>query len=114
MSLEIIMSKESSDLVRWEPDFSLEARAHLEQLRESVRPRVAVMRRLRLALNLTQKQVAQYLGVTQSNVSKLETIGDPSLSALVRMANAGGMKLRITLEGIDGEEKESFELSSVS
>ena len=72
------------------------------------------MRVMRKALKLTQREVAEALGVTQSNISKIEASGDPTLSVLARMAEAKGKKLRLTLESKSGIEEASFELSSAA
>src|SRR5687768_7167338 len=107
------MTDKNADLVRWEPKLTAESLAYMEGLRKQIEPRIALMRELRRVLKLTQRQVADVLGVTQSNVSKIETAGDPSLSVLARMADAKGMKLRLTLESADGTKEASFELSDV-
>ncbi|MGZ8286939.1 MAG: helix-turn-helix domain-containing protein [Allosphingosinicella sp.] len=104
------MSKVKDELVKWQPELSAEAREHIERLRAELEPRVALMRELRKALGLTQVQVAELLGVTQSNVSKIEVRGDPSLSVLARMADAKGMRLRLAVESPDGKERASFAL----
>ena len=108
------MAVKNSNLVAWKPQLSADALAHIARLRKEIEPRIGVMRQIRKALRLRQKQVAEALGVTQSNVSKIETTGDPTLSALAKMAEASGMKLRLTLETPEGEEEASFELSSAA
>jgi predicted XRE-type DNA-binding protein len=108
------MAKQKSDLVAWEPQLSAEELAHIEQLRNELEPQIALMRVIRKALNLTQREVAEALGVTQSNVSKIETSGEPTLSVLSRMAEAKGKRLRLTLESHDGKEEASFELGSAA
>jgi DNA-binding XRE family transcriptional regulator len=104
------MSIEKSSYARWEPQLSAEAREHIERLRAELEPRIALMRELRRALGLTQVEVATLLGVTQSNVSKIEVKGDPSLSILARMAEAKGKRLRLALESEAGEIEASFEV----
>ena len=104
------MNNKNSKLAKWEPKLSPEARAHIKRLRAEVEPRIALMRQLRKALGLTQTEVAQLLGVTQSNVSKIEMRGDPSLSVLARMADAKGRRLRLAVESADGSEEASFAL----
>ena len=104
------MSKVNEELAKWQPELSPEAREHVERLRAELEPRIALMRQLRKALGLTQVEVARLLGVTQSNVSKIEVGGDPSLSVLARMAEAKGMRLRLALEAPDGKEQASFSL----
>jgi len=86
----------------------------MERLRREIEPQIELMREIRKTLDLTQKQVAELLGVTQSNVSKIEANGDPTLSVLARMVNARGKKLRLTVESADGKEEASFELSSAA
>jgi DNA-binding XRE family transcriptional regulator len=105
------MSNEKSNLSKWEPKLSPRARAHIEQLRAELEPRIALMRQLRTALGLTQAEVAGLLGVTQSNISKIEVKGDPSLSVLARMAEAKGCRLRLSVEAADGSEEASFGLA---
>jgi DNA-binding XRE family transcriptional regulator len=104
------MSKVNEELAKWQPKLSREAHDHIERLRAELEPRIALMRELRKALGLTQVEVANLLGVTQSNVSKIEVRGDPSLSVLARMADAKGMRLRLAVESPDGKEEASFPL----
>jgi predicted XRE-type DNA-binding protein len=108
------MAKKQSDLIAWNPQLSAEEIAHIEKLRNEVEPQIALMRVIRKALNLTQREVAEALGVTQSNVSKIEAGGDPTLSVIARMANARGKRLRLTVESEDGVPEASFELSSAA
>lgn len=108
------MAKQNSELIAWAPEFSGKARAHMERLQKEVEPQIQLMRLIRKTLRLTQQQVAEALGVTQSNVSKIEANGDPTLSVLARMAKASGKTLRLTLESADGVEEASFELSSAA
>jgi DNA-binding XRE family transcriptional regulator len=104
------MGKVKDNLAKWQPELSPAAREHVDRLRAEVESRLALMRQLRKALDLTQTEVAGLLGVTQSNVSKIETRGDPSLSVLARMADAKGMRLRLAVEAPDGKEQASFYL----
>lgn len=93
---------------KWVPELSEEGRDHLEHLNASFDRRPALMRELRRFLGLTQTEVANLLGVTQSNVSKIEVRDDPSLSILARMAEAKGMRLKIVVEANDGSGKRDF------
>ncbi|HYI41494.1 MAG TPA: helix-turn-helix transcriptional regulator [Allosphingosinicella sp.] len=104
------MSKVKDGLVKWQPELSSEAFEHIARLRAEIEPRIRLMRELRTVLGLTQVEVAKLLGVTQSNVSKIEAGGDPSLSVLARMADAKGMRLRLAVEAPDGKEAASFSL----
>ena len=50
----------------------------------------------RKANGLTQKQLAEKTGITQSDISKLENVGaNPSLRTLRRLAAALGMRVKI-------------------
>ena len=104
------MSKVKEELAKWEPELSPEALEHIGRLRAELEPRIALMRELRKALGLTQVEVAALLGVTQSNISKIEMRGDPPLSILARMADARGLRLRLAVESPEGSEKASFRL----
>lgn len=104
------MSKVKDELVKWQPELSSEALDHIARLRAELEPRIALMRELRKMLGMTQVEVANLLGVTQSNISKIEAGGDPSLSILSRMADAKGMRLRLAVEAPDGKEAASFNL----
>lgn len=92
----------------WMPDLGPEALAHMAELRALIEPRIKLMREFRKGLGLTQVEVAQLLGMTQANVSKIETRGDPSLSVLARMAEAKGKRLCLALESADGEIEKTF------
>ncbi len=93
---------------KWTPELSEEGQDHLDQLNARFGGRPALMRELRRFLGLTQTEVADLLGVTQSNVSKIEIRDDPSLSILARMAEAKGMKLKIVIEADDGSSERDF------
>jgi DNA-binding XRE family transcriptional regulator len=98
-----------SDAVEWRPEFSGEALEHFKAIRAGSEPGILALKQLRDRLNLTQKELAAYLGVTQSNVSKIEAKGDPSLSVLRRMVEGRGGKLKLVVEMRDGE---TFELAA--
>lgn len=98
------MNIKENDLVEWQPDLSPEGEAYLAELRARIEPKVALVRKVRKALGLSQVDVAEILKVTQSNVSKMEAKDDPTLSALGRMVAARGGKLRIEIETADGDE----------
>lgn len=50
------------------------------------------------------------IGVTQSNISKIEMRGDPALSVRARMAEAKGKRLTLSIEADDGVVEERFAL----
>ena len=96
------MEKDIEKLRKFKPELSQKSRARVELRRAEIESSLALMRRLRVSLGLSQAEVAALLGVTQSNVSKIEMKGDPSLSILARMAEAKNKKLVLTLESDDG------------
>jgi DNA-binding XRE family transcriptional regulator len=95
-----------SDCVEWKPEFSSEALAHYERTRAASEPGILAIKRLRERLGLTQREMAELLMTTQSNVSKIEAKGDPSLSLLRRMVEGRGGRVRIIVEMGDGEQIE--------
>lgn len=102
------MSEKKTELSKWKPDLSVEARAHIARLRAEIEPRILLMREMRKALGLTQVEVARLLGVTQSNISKIEVGGDPALSILARMAEAKGKRLTLAIANDEGEVEATF------
>ncbi|HEX8535259.1 MAG TPA: helix-turn-helix transcriptional regulator [Allosphingosinicella sp.] len=88
----------------WTPQWSGEDLEQFERLRAQLAPQISLVRRLRTALGLSQLEVAEALGTTQPNVSKIEKRGDPTLSVLARLVKARRAKLRLTIETEQGEE----------
>lgn len=70
------------------------------QRRESAKPGTTLAEARRRA-GLTQVQVAERLGIAQSDVSKLERRADVQLSTLRAYARAIGAELHIGLQGPD-------------
>ena len=62
------------------------------------------LRELRHALTLTQKEMADRLGVSQANVSKLEARDDVYLSTLAGYVEAAGGRLEVNAIFGDGIE----------
>ena len=63
---------------------------------------------LRRCRNLTQEQLAERLGIRQSNVSKLERRADMHVSTLRDVVEAMGGELRLTARFCDGEFELDF------
>jgi len=63
---------------------------------------------LRRARKLTQEQLAERLGIRQSNVSKLERRADMHVSTLRDVVEAMGGELRLTARFADGEFELDF------
>jgi DNA-binding XRE family transcriptional regulator len=93
-----------TDLVEFEFDLSPEAQERVAQVRREIEPQVALLKRIRSALGMSQAELAQALEVTQSNVSKIEKRDDPTLSVLARMIESKGGKLRLQIETAEGDE----------
>jgi DNA-directed RNA polymerase specialized sigma subunit len=70
---------------------------------ESLAPLFGIKKQLvaaRLARGITQEQIAQKLGISKSNISRLESLNNtriPNLGTLMRYAGALGMRLDIGL-----------------
>jgi len=69
------------------------------------------LRELREELNVTQVELAKAAGMTQPQISKLESNNDALLSTLQRYAEAIGGRLEINVV-IDGEKFELLARSS--
>ncbi|MFC5343281.1 helix-turn-helix domain-containing protein [Brevundimonas staleyi] len=65
--------------------------------------RVERLKAFRLALGLSQTQMAEILGVTQSNVSKMEAGRDVKLGVLQQLVEAKGGRLTLHAEFDDRE-----------
>ena len=96
-------------LVEWRPVWSGAELEYYNALKAQIEPGILLVKALRDRLNLTQKEVAELLQTTQSNVSKIESKSDPSLSVLRRMVEGRGGKLKLVVELSDGE---GFELAA--
>ena len=68
---------------------------------DALEPKYALIESIILARkekNLTQKQLSELTGITQSDLSKIENgNANPSLNTLLKLANGLGKKLQISL-----------------
>ena len=96
-------------LVEWKPVWTGADLEYYNKIRAEIEPGILLVKNLRDRLNLTQREVAELLQVTQSNVSKIEAKSDPSLSVLRRMVEGRGGKLKLVVELGNGE---GFELAA--
>lgn len=78
-----------------------EARARATLAREAVH--LAEMRRVR---SLTQEQLAETMGKSQGDISKIERSADMLISTMRRFTEAAGGRLRLIVEWPDGDEIE--------
>lgn len=74
-------------------------RAWIERRRHRPGPESTTLAEARKRAGLTQTQVAERLGVGQSDVSKLERRADVRLSTLRAYARALGARLRVGIQG---------------
>lgn len=98
--------------VAWKPDLSEVDEQKVAALRGNMRREAAAivsardtlgitmgqavaLRRLRSEMGLSQAEAAAVLGITQSNVSKMEAAGDPKLGVLRELVEAKGGKLTL-------------------
>lgn len=100
------------DAVEWRTDYndlSPAQRAHYDKLKAEIEPGILAFKALRERLGMTQKEMAELLMTTQSNVSKIEAKSNPNISVLRRMVEGKGGKLKLVVEMADGE---TFELAA--
>lgn len=71
-------------------------RALGEQIAERIERKRATLSEVRRAVGLTQKQLAETLGMEQGDLSKLERRQNLHLATLTRFIEATGGRLRIT------------------
>ncbi len=84
--------REYKEIKMKDPEF---ARAY-----EEIQPEMSVIRAMieaRLSQNLTQKELAERTGISQTEISKLENgTRNPSIKLLQRLADGMGMVLNVT------------------
>lgn len=85
----------------WSPEKELEIAAGVEELRRSN----SALRDLRESLGISQEELADVLGMTQSNISKIEAKDEPRLSVLRRLVEHKGGRLKLVIE-MDGKDTE--------
>jgi predicted XRE-type DNA-binding protein len=101
-----IDQNEVDGLVEWRPVWSGDDLEYYNKIKGDLTPRISLVKALRDKLNLSQKEVAELLETTQSNVSKIEAKADPNISVLRRMVEGRGGKLRLVLDMGEGQSVE--------
>ncbi len=91
--------------VDWRPEWEGDDLKKYNEYRDGFRAQVSSFRELRGALELSQAEAAQRLATSQSNVSKIETKSDPSLSTLRELVGDQGV-LHVIVRLKDGKEIE--------
>lgn len=89
----------------WNPKWSDEDEREIAALVEKGRRGASTLKAWREKLGITQEEFAELLGVTQSNVSKIEAKPALRLSALRKLIEHKGGRLRLVVE-MDGVETE--------
>lgn len=79
--------------------------AHFMEEYEALEPELTIIQAMidaRIDLGLTQKQLSDKTGITQSDICKIESGNvNPSLRTLQRLATGMGMKMKIEFTPID-------------
>lgn len=91
------------DYAEWGPEWSHEDEREIEAGVIKLRKSMSALRALREQLGVSQEELAAILGVTQSNVSKMEVSAKPRISVLRKLIEHKGGRLRIVAE-FDGKE----------
>ncbi len=91
--------------VEWRPNWTPEEEREIEAGVVELRARMSALRAFREQLGLSQEDLAVMLGVTQSNVSKMEAKAETRLSVLRRLVEHKGGRLKLIAE-FDGKALE--------
>lgn len=78
-------------------------RTWIERRRGRAGPSATGLAEIRRMIGLTQAEVGERLGISQSDVSKLERRSDMLLSTLRAYARAVGVRLRVDVQGPDDD-----------
>jgi len=84
---------------------SIDERAEVDAEKARMRAEISALRRLRMARDLTQTQLADVLGMTQGELSRLEARSDIMLSTLRRVIQGMGGKMEIHVLFDDGDDE---------
>jgi ribosome-binding protein aMBF1 (putative translation factor) len=91
--------------VEWRPNWTPEEEKEVEAAVAHLRRNISALRTLRERLGLSQAELSEILGTSQSNVSKMEARNEPRLSVLRKLVGHRGGRLKIVAE-FDGKELE--------
>lgn len=96
-----------------DPEFAADVAAGVAQMHAADRAHAMSLATIRKAAELTQVELAQRLGVTQSQVSRIENQRDALLSTLVDYLTAAGMQ-NIALTGTVAGQHVHVDLTSAA
>jgi DNA-binding XRE family transcriptional regulator len=88
---------------RMKPDVRARAEARVQATLARDAVHLAELRKVR---HLTQEQLAETMGNSQSDISKIERSADMLISTMRRFAAAAGGRLRLIVEWEDGDQTE--------
>jgi DNA-binding XRE family transcriptional regulator len=88
---------------RMKPDVRARAEARVKATLARDAVHLAELRKVR---HLTQEQLAETMGNSQSDISKIERSADMLISTMRRFAAASGGRLRLIVEWEDGDQTE--------
>ena len=97
---------EKRETIDWRPEWSGDDLEHYKAVKAALLEDESVIRALRVRLDLSQAALAELLGTTQSNVSKIEAKGDPRLSTLKKIVEGKGGRLRVVADFGSGRSVE--------
>lgn len=84
--------------VEWRPDWTPDDQKLVDEAAGYLREQVSLLKVLREQLGLSQLELSDILGTSQSNVSKIETKADPRLSVIRKLIEHQGGRLKIVAE----------------
>lgn len=89
--------------IEWRPEWSPEEQKQVDEAVVYLTKQVSLLKALREQLGLSQLELSDILGTTQSNVSKMEAKADPRLSVIRKLVEHQGGRLKIVAEFPDKE-----------
>ncbi|MBO9546683.1 helix-turn-helix transcriptional regulator [Caulobacter sp.] len=82
----------------WRPDWTPAEQKQVDEAASYLRDQVSLLKVLREQLGLSQLELSDILGTSQSNVSKIETKADPRISVIRKLIEHQGGRLKIVAE----------------
>jgi DNA-binding transcriptional regulator YiaG len=92
------MKRDNVEVIDWRPEWKGKQKEYYNKLAADNLEPISSFREFRERLGLSQKEVAELLETTQSNVSKIEARSNPTISVLEKIVSKRGGKFRIIAE----------------